>query len=267
MRRALLVGFALALALAALPSHARDRGADGRFEKRTSSHFVLLQDVDIDESGGFHGSRRFEQEVLDELEGAYSRLGELMGLRPRRPITVMVYDPGLFDAHFSGLVRFALAGFYRGVIRVRGNVTMTPSLSRVLHHELVHAAFDMEAPSVALPGWVNEGLAEWFEARAWGKRRLSGREQSFLARGRDAGVLPSLAQLSTPGFGRLDSEGADQAYVKSYAAFAYLARTHGERSIPQFVEVLLRTRRLDRALANVYGTDLDALEADLSASW
>ena len=51
-------------------SFAFDDGADGHFEKRTSSHFVLFQDVDIDRSSGFRGSRRFEQQILDVLEAA-----------------------------------------------------------------------------------------------------------------------------------------------------------------------------------------------------
>ena len=44
------LGAALGLLLAA-GAGAADRGADGRFDKRSSSHFVLYQDVDIDESG------------------------------------------------------------------------------------------------------------------------------------------------------------------------------------------------------------------------
>jgi len=37
----------------ALPAEANARGADGEFEQRESSHFVLHQDVAIDQSGGF----------------------------------------------------------------------------------------------------------------------------------------------------------------------------------------------------------------------
>jgi len=50
---------------------AADRGADGRYDERRSSHFVLLQDVDIDRRSGWRGSRRFEIEVLDVLEAAF----------------------------------------------------------------------------------------------------------------------------------------------------------------------------------------------------
>ena len=53
-----------------LAAQAQARGADGKFEKRASSHFVLYQDVAIDESSGLRGSRRFEQLVLAELETA-----------------------------------------------------------------------------------------------------------------------------------------------------------------------------------------------------
>ena len=66
------------------------RGADGQFEKRESSHFVLYQDVDIDETGGLRGSRRFEQQVLESLEKGYDQLDRYLGLRPPRKLEVVV---------------------------------------------------------------------------------------------------------------------------------------------------------------------------------
>ena len=150
---------------------AGDRGADGEFEERRSSHFILYQDVDIDQTSGFHGSRRFEQQVLEVLESAYDGLDQKLGLRPDQPITVVVYDPKVFDGQFGGLFRFSAAGFYAGRVHIRGTVTLSPGLSRVLHHELVHAALDMEMNASSLPGWFNEGTAEWFEARSAGKRK------------------------------------------------------------------------------------------------
>ena len=55
------VGIAMLLTVQA---HAIDRGADGEFDHRSSAHFELYQDVDIDRTSGFHGSRRFEQQIL-----------------------------------------------------------------------------------------------------------------------------------------------------------------------------------------------------------
>jgi hypothetical protein len=254
---------ALLLAAVALgsPAAALDRGADGKFDTRTSAHFVLYQDVDIDESGGFNGSRRFEQNVLAELERAYDSLDRLLRLRPPRKVEVVIYDAGVFDATFRGRFRFAAAGFYQGVIRIRGATEMTVYLRRVLHHELLHAALDAAAPSLIFPGWFNEGLAEWFEARALGKRGLDGGEWRVLQQAARSRALFTYASLSTPSFGYLDQQRAGIAYLQSYGMIDYLTRTHGEGKLQQFLDTLIRSRNLDRSLQRVYRTDLPTLEA------
>jgi hypothetical protein len=240
-------------------------GADGKFEKRTSSHFVLYQDVDIDETGGLYGSRRFEQQVLETLEAAYDQLDRFLGLRPRRPLTVVVHDGSDFDARFAGLFRFSAAGFYGDAIHIRGDVAMTQPLVRVLHHELVHAAFDAAAPSFVLPAWLNEGLAEWFEARAVGKRRLSPGELGALARAARENRLYSFAELSTPAFGHLSSGDAGLAYLQSYGFVEFLARRHGERRLRDFVDQLLRSRDLERSLQHAYRDGLARLTRQFTA--
>ena len=252
-----LCAIALAIAPAAL---AQGRGADGDFDVRTSSHFILHQDVDIDESGGFYGSRRFEQQLLAVLEDAYERLDHLLDLRPERKLHVVVYDPAIFDHQFAGRFRFQAAGFYHGVIRIRGATEMTVGLQRVLHHELVHAALDAEAPSMVFPGWINEGGAEWFEARALGKRGLNGREWAALKQWSRQGALFSIEQLSLPTFVRMGPNQAQAAYLQSYALIEYLARVHGERDLPRFYGELIRSRNLDRALKRVYRLDVRTLE-------
>ena len=239
---------------------AGDRGADGRFEKRVSSHFILYQDVDIDESGGLRGSRRFEQQVLRVLEAGFDQLGDALGLRPPRKIEVVVYDPRVFDQAFARYFRFAAAGFYQGVIRIRGDTVVHTGLVRVLNHELVHAALDTAAPSFVYPGWFNEGLAEWFEARTLGKRHLSGGEFGALTRQRQTGGLFAIQSLKTPGFGRFGQDAARIAYLQSYGMVEFLVRRYGERKLREFVQALVRSRNLDRALSRVYSTDLAGLE-------
>ena len=244
------------------------RGADGEFERRRSAHFELLQDVDIDRSGGFHGSRRFEIAVLEELERAYDKLDALLGLRPERRLRVVIYDPARFDAQFAGLFRFPAAGFYGGVICVRGDTRLTAALARTLHHELVHAALDGAAPSLVLPGWLNEGLAEWFEMRAGlGKRGLSNGERAALGQLAARGELLSLAALSAPSFGALGPRPAAVAYLQSYALVDFLARRGGHRDLARFCAELLRTRHLDRALGRVYRLDAAALERRFLEEW
>jgi hypothetical protein len=249
----------LSLCLAAAAA-AQGRGADGDFDVRESSHFILHQDVDIDESGGFHGSRRFEQRLLAVLEDAYERLDHLLDLRPGRKLHVVVYDPGIFDREFAGRFRFPAAGFYHGVIRIRGATEVTVNLQRVLHHELVHAALDAAAPSMVFPGWLNEGGAEWFEARALGKRSLNGREWAALQQMARQGALFSVEQLFVPSFVGLGPNAAQVAYLQSYALVEYLARVHGERELPRFYGELIRSKDLARALKRVYRMDLRTFE-------
>ena len=246
--------------LFASPVWAGDEGADGNFQKRTSSHFVLYQDVDIDRSSGFRGSRRFEQQVLDALEQAYDQLDHLTGLRPERPVTVVIYDPRIFDARFSGLFRFPAAGFYGDSIHIRGDTVVNDRLVAVLHHELVHAALDEQLPSQAVPAWFNEGLAEWFEARALGKRGLSPGQYQALSRLASQGGLFSLAQLSGRSLGGMNPESARLAYLQSYAFFDFLARRYGERKVPQLVGDYARSGNLDRAFKRTYRDGLDKLE-------
>jgi hypothetical protein len=226
---------------------------------------VLYQDVAIDESSGLRGSRRFEQLVLAELEEAHDRLRALLGLEPPRPIEVVIYDPAIFDRTFAGLFRFPAAGFYGGVIRVRGDTVLGAALSRTLHHELVHAALDAAMPSTALPGWLNEGLAEWFEARCSGKRRLSEREFAVLSQVYRQGALFSLAQLSSPSFVGFAPQAAAVAYLQSYGMLVYLARVSDERALRGLVEEMVRTRNLPRAIQRAFRADLGELEAGFQA--
>jgi len=228
---------------------------------------VLYQDVAIDEAGGFHGSRRFEQEVLKLLESAYERVDDQLGLRPRHKIDVVIYDPAVFDQQFAGRFRFQAAGAYNGVIYIRGDVRVTDELYRVLHHELVHAALDAHAPSFAYPAWLNEGTAEWVEARALGQRGLNGGQFAYLARAQRAGGLPPLAALSGVSFANMDGRTASLAYLQSYAFVAFLVHEGGERSLRDLFDGIETSRNLERTVRRVYRADLESLEAQFRAGF
>ena len=244
-------------------AEARDRGADGRFSTRRSSHFILFQDVDIDRASGWKGSVQFEKQVLASLESARGKLDQLLGLQPGRDVEVWVYDPALFDARFAGRFRFQVAGFYHGAIRVRGDVQLTRGLSRVLHHELVHAALDLAAPSLLVPAWVNEGVAEWFESRALGKRRLSPSEWAQLAEASRRDAWIPIPVLLRPSFAGIPPEAVSLAYLQSYASIDLLVRRQGERGLESFLQTLLRLRDPDRALRRVYRMDLPGIQQAL----
>ena len=74
-----------------------------------------------------------------------------------------------------------------GVIHVRGHTRVDERLVRTLHHEYTHAALH-DAAAGLFPAWLNEGLAEFFEALAVGKRHLSPGEHAALAGARRSGI-------------------------------------------------------------------------------
>jgi hypothetical protein len=257
----------LFLLLGASPLAAIDRGADGKFSKRDSSHFVLYQDVDIDQSSGLRGSRRFEQDVLEVLEAAYRRADETLGLRPGKSITVVVYDPQVFDAQFAGLLKFPAAGFYGGRVHVRGDERVSPSLIRVLNHEHIHAAFDAEPGGLVLPAWFNEGIAEWFEAGALGRGGLPPGRARFLQKVVAQGSLYSLAELSRPSFAAMGPDSARLAYAQSHAFVDYLEQAHGDRRLREWVGAVLRSGDLERATRRNFRAELGVLEQRFRAKW
>lgn len=259
---ALLFVCELALATAWIaPGAARAAGADGRFDERTSNHFLLREDVAIDQRTGPRGANRFQREVIAVLEAGYDQLDDALGLRPRRRIEVEIYDPAIFDARFAAFFPFPAAGFYGGIIRVRGDVEVTPPLAKTLHHELLHAALDAAAPSLAVPAWLNEGLAEWFAAHVAGRPALGPGARAALADAAARGVLLPLAAISQPSLVALAPGEAPLAYLQATALVDTIARRSGDRALRKLLASYLRSGDLDRALERTISLDTRGLEA------
>lgn len=237
-----------------------DRGADGHFGEQRSLHFVVLEDVAID---GHVKRRRFEREVTQVLEHAYRSVGDVLGLRPRGKVRVVLYDSKAFDRLYGNLFAFRAAGFYERAIHVRAGVRVDLDLARTLHHEYTHAALAAAAGGYRPPGWVNEGLAEWFEARSVGQRALGRAQRRRLWVASRQGGVPALAALSGPSFVGLSAGQAELAYLWSYAAIDHLAHSRRPDRLRRFVELLLRSRDPGAALRRVYRLDLDALDREL----
>jgi hypothetical protein len=261
----LTLGLTLAALLLPRSPSALDRGADGNFDQRRSTHFRLLQDVDIDRVTGPEGSRRFERDVLEALEDAFREVRKTLDIRPRRAIDVVIYDPGVFDQQYSTQFSFRAAGFYNGVIHVRGDIKVARGLVRTLHHEYFHAALAAVTAQGRVPAWLNEGLAEWFENRATGKHRLSQGEHAYLSQAHRLGNWVPLSTLSRPTFAGLDETSATLAYLQSYAMIEYLVRRHGERRLRSFMRRLIRGANIDWLLKREFRSSLAKLEENLRA--
>ena len=261
-----VLGVALCVtALLQLLAPPRVSSAADRFEQGRSSHFMLYQVADTAHRTGPSGSKSFERELLQSLESARELLAKLLDLVPRRSITVVIYDPQVFDRDFGAVLPFPAAGFYQGVIRVRGFARVTPDLERVLHHEYVHAAFDAAAPSLVLPALLNEGLAEWFARATTGAAGLAPNEARWLLDAAAGGGLPPLSTLLDPSFGGLGADEAAGAYITSTAIVGFLVRQAGDRGLRELCRTLLRTGSLDRAFERVYGGSLAEIDEEFRA--
>jgi hypothetical protein len=252
--------------LAAVPvASARERGGDGRFDERRSTHFVLLQDVSFGRRDGGRAARAFERDVLGVLENAYSRMSNQLGLRPPSDVVVRIYDPAFFDREFSPLFGFRAAGFFNGSIHIRGSTGVDAGLAGTLHHEYVHSVIHSAGGAGIYPAWLNEGLAEYMEATALGKRYLTPGEADALARAAFQGGWVPIAQLSGPSLSHFDQGSAGIAYLQSYALVEHLARREGVGQLRRFNERLLKTRNFETALRRVYRLNSGQLEQALIA--
>jgi hypothetical protein len=122
------------------------------------------------------------------------------------------------------------------------------------------------APRWTLPAWYNEGMAEWFEARALGKRGLSAGEAAALRQMASEGRLFSLGELSAPSLGGFGPEAAGRAYLESYAFVTYLADAFGDRGLVRFWSELERSRNFERASRRAFRRDFEDLEREFRRS-
>jgi len=183
-----------------------------------SSRFELA--FDTDRADILHHSF----EVLEHLELTYDDLVRWFGEDPLPngpPIRVVLYDPEDFD-RLTGLGDWA-AGIFDGVVRISvSNLTRGQGWREVLVHELVHAFVQARCGN-AVPGWLNEGLAQLLEGRpselAHARERLQGVELFPLER-----LAGSLA-------GWEDSTAIGRAYAQSLLFVEYLRATYGEDAL------------------------------------
>jgi hypothetical protein len=163
-------------------------------------------------------------EVLEHLELTYDDLVRWFGEDPLPngpAIRVVLYDPADFD-RLTGLGDWA-AGVFDGVVRVSvSNLTRGQGWREVLVHELVHA-FVQARCGAAVPGWLNEGLAQLLENRpselSRARERLQGAELFPLDR-----LTGSLASWE-------DSAAIGRAYAQSLLFVEYLRETYGDEAL------------------------------------
>ena len=191
-----------------------------RFREVRSEHFTALFEAATDEP--------LAREVVERLEGAYSRVGNTLGVYPSRPIIVVLYT----REQFRDITKLAAwsAAAYDGRIRVPLSGALDrEELDRVLSHEFVHAVVAMLGGRT-VPAWVNEGLATVLEP--------AGPDDAEATPAR-TGVRPGLSKLhrSFVGLSRRDAE---IAYASAARAVRRLIEHRGAASVVALLQDLAR---------------------------
>ena len=170
--------------------------------------------------------------MLDHLERAYEELFRWFGSDPvretgRPAIRVVLYRREEFG-RLTGLGDWA-GGAFDGVVRVAVEDLGAEEerWKRVLTHELVHVfAHELGGPSV--PGWLNEGLAQYLESPER-SRSLRAADQRLGA------VLFPLERLQGSLASWSDPEDIGRAYAQSLLLVDRIAQEYGEEALRRMV--------------------------------
>jgi peptidase MA superfamily protein len=167
--------------------------------------------------------------VLDTLGKAYAEYARRLRFAPEEPVTVVLQMGTAFQE--GGAPEWA-AGTNDGVIRVpvQGIDKPSPSLVRVLRHELAHS-FIAARTGGNCPTWLQEGISQWLEGGD--PARHDDAASAAAAQGR----LISLLTLEAP-FQSLPAEQVPLAYAESLSAVAHILTLRGEAGVGRILASL-----------------------------
>jgi tetratricopeptide (TPR) repeat protein len=192
--------------------------------------------------------------VLRVLDGAWEEYRERLGFSPGQPVTVVLQTATAFR-DTTRAPEWA-AAWNDGTIRVpvAGLAAPTPSLVRVLRHELAHS-FLASRTGANCPTWLQEGVAQWLEGSD------VAREDAALARAAQRRRLDRLESLEAP-FVRLSQADASRAYAISLSVVAHVLRRGGEAGLRRLIDALAAGQPAAEALPTALSMSYGELQRD-----
>jgi len=206
----------------------------------------------------YEGDDLFAGELMDACEEGLARLTQDIGTFPERPIKIYNYASAsdlrgamIFSQEWTGGVAFTEFG----VIAIGISPGRLDWGKRALVHELTHLVVHQATFSSygQLPTWLDEGLAMHNEGEL---------EPHFHARLEEAILedeLISVRSLCSPFSAEPDE--ARLSYAQSYSLVEYLLDNYGRDWMLDLLNLLKEGTTYDSALTEVYGFDIDGLDA------
>lgn len=145
-----------------------------------------------------------------------------------------------------GVILLAIPPTDAGLTKMRADIPHELT-HHVLYRHLGAAGYN------ALPIWLVEGLATYFEQRADAAR------PAILQRAQEEGRLLPLLDLCTP-FYALPAEQVVLGYAQSYSVVTYLQRTYGWSGVRELLAAYADGRDCSAGMKHVLGLELSAFE-------
>jgi hypothetical protein len=206
----------------------------------------------------YEGGDSFARELMDACQKGLARLTQDIGTYPERPIKIYIYASTsdlqgamISSNEWSGGVAFTDFGIIA--------ISISPSEldwgKGALVHELTHLVVRQAtfSPYGQLPLWLDEGLATYNEGE------LDSVLRSYLEEAILEDALISVRSLCSP-FSAY-SEKAYLSYAQSYSLVEYLLDNYGQNKMLDLLALLKQGSTYDEALTEVYGFDMDGLDA------
>lgn len=192
----------------------------------------------------------FVEKVAERLASTYEEQSAFFGTELPEAQIVVLYGGRSYFSLVS--VPDWVSGLFDGKIRVSvdpdGGVTW--ELAAVLSHELAHS-FIRHASGDRAPGWLHEGLAQWWEGKRIPRSEI---RNDFRGRG-----PYSLAEMERNLAGHSDRTAARTNYVEALALIEYLTELRGSGAVACLVRGLGSGRTFAESLRAEVGITPDEL--------
>ncbi len=206
----------------------------------------------------YSGTQEFAQELMDAANDALVRLEASTGATLERSVRIYIY-PNAYDLQgamiypqeWTGGVAFT----EHGVIAIGISIYNLEWGKNAIAHELAHMVIHQITFNCynQLPTWLDEGLAMYAQEE---------RDPSYEAALNEAiaeGGLFSVRTLSSSF--PASPQAAALSYAESYSIVGFLIQEYGQEKMLELLLVFHDGCGYDEALMEVYGFDMDGLDA------
>ncbi len=207
----------------------------------------------------YRGDDAFAEGLMAVCEEGLVRLADEIGTYPERSISIYIYASTddlrgamIFPQEWTGGVAYTeFSTIAIGIPPARREWG-----KRALVHELTHLVVHQATfgPYGRLPTWLDEGLAMYNEGE------LEPHFRSRLDKAISDDELISVRSLCSPFSAVTDL--AYLSYAQSYSLAAYLLDNYGKDRMLDLLAVLKEGATYDDAMIQVYGFDIDGLDAN-----